>query len=197
MKKVYVFKVFERFWHWSQATLILALLTTGFEIHGSYSFLGFGLAVDVHTICAWSLVALWIFAIFWHIVTGEWRQYIPTTQKIMAVIDYYILGIFQKDAKHPYKTTKLKKHNPLQRLAYIFILLVVGPIIWVSGWFYILYEYWPMFGLENLSLKLVATVHLLGAYAMAFFVIVHVYLITTGHTVGTHLKAMLTGYDES
>jgi hypothetical protein len=26
---------------------------------------------------AWVLIVLWLFAIFWHITTGEWRQYIP------------------------------------------------------------------------------------------------------------------------
>ena len=30
-EKIYRFKRFERFWHWSQAALIIALLVTGFE----------------------------------------------------------------------------------------------------------------------------------------------------------------------
>jgi len=197
MKKIYVFKVFERLWHWSQALLIITLLISGFEIHGSYNLLGFATATDIHEICAWSLVGLWIFAIFWHIVTGEWRQYIPTLDRVNAIMNYYILGILKKEVHHPYRVTRLHKHNPLQILAYIFILLIVGPVIWLSGWFYILYEYWPIFGLENLSLKLVATAHLLGAYAMLLFLIVHIYLITTGHTLWAHLKAMITGYDEA
>ena len=53
MKRVMVFKRFERFWHWSQAALIFFLLTTGFEIHGSYSLFGFGRAVSLHTTAAW------------------------------------------------------------------------------------------------------------------------------------------------
>ncbi|MDP2793408.1 MAG: cytochrome B, partial [Sulfurisoma sp.] len=55
MQKLYVFKIFERFWHWSQAGLIIFLLLTGFEVHGSYSILGFEKAVNLHTIAAWSL----------------------------------------------------------------------------------------------------------------------------------------------
>ncbi|MFO7542432.1 MAG: cytochrome b/b6 domain-containing protein, partial [Thiobacillus sp.] len=92
--RIYVFKVFERFWHWSQALLIITLLFTGFEVHGSYSVLGFATAVDTHTIAAWTLVGLWVFAIFWHFTTGEWKQYIPTFQKIDAMIKYYAVGIF-------------------------------------------------------------------------------------------------------
>ena len=35
-ERIYIFKGFERFWHWAQAALIITLLLTGFEIHGSY-----------------------------------------------------------------------------------------------------------------------------------------------------------------
>src|SRR3990167_1096145 len=74
-ERVYLFKAFERFWHWTQAALIIFMLLTGFEVHGSYTLLGFERAVNFHTIAAWSLVGLWVFAIFWHFTTGEWRQY--------------------------------------------------------------------------------------------------------------------------
>ena len=84
-ERVYLFKGFERFWHWSQAALIIFLMVTGFEIHGTYTLFGFEKAVGYHTIAAWSLVGLWVFAIFWHVTTGEWRQYIPTTEKVMAI----------------------------------------------------------------------------------------------------------------
>ena len=35
-ERIYIFKGFERFWHWAQAALIITLLITGFEIHGTY-----------------------------------------------------------------------------------------------------------------------------------------------------------------
>ena len=44
--RVMIFKRFERFWHWAQALLILVLLMSGFEIHGSYDLLGFEDAVN-------------------------------------------------------------------------------------------------------------------------------------------------------
>ena len=49
---VIIFKRFERFWHWSQAALVIILLMSGFEIHGSYHLLGFEEAVTVHTTAA-------------------------------------------------------------------------------------------------------------------------------------------------
>ena len=35
MSRVYLFKPFERFWHWSQALLVISMLVTGFEVHGT------------------------------------------------------------------------------------------------------------------------------------------------------------------
>ena len=149
-----------------------------------------------HAIAAWSLIGLWVFAIFWHLTTGEWRQYIPTTHKVMAVAHFYSVGIF-KGEPHPFKPTVQRKHNPLQRLTYLVILVVVSPLIWVTGWLYLFYADWTAWGLTGLSLEWVAWGHTLGAFLMLAFLISHVYLITTGPTVTAHLKAMLTGWEES
>lgn len=194
-EKIYIFKKFERFWHWSQAGLILFLMLTGFEIHGAYSNFGFEKAVGYHATAAWTLVGLWVFAIFWHLTTGEWRQYIPTTEKVVAMIQYYLLGIF-KNSPHPFRQTQLRKHNPLQRLAYLGVLLFISPLIWVTGWLYLFYDQWAAWGLTNLDLSVVATGHVIGAFMMLIFVIAHIYLITAGTTLTSHLKAMITGWEE-
>ena len=194
--KIYVFKRFERLWHWSQAALIITLLATGFEIHGAYAWFGFKPAVLYHTTAAWTLVGLWVFAIFWHLTTGEWKQYIPTLQKVDAMIKYYAMGIFT-DAPHPFRATRLKKHNPLQRLAYLGVMLFIGPMIWISGWFYLFYGSWREWGWEKyLSLEWVAFFHALAAFMMLIFLIAHLYLTTAGHTPTAHLKAMITGWEE-
>ena len=195
MARVYLFKPFERFWHWAQAALIITMLVTGFEVHGTYQLFGFGKAVDYHTIAAWTLVGLWFFAIFWHITTGEWRQYIPTTQKMLAVARYYSSGIF-KGEEHPYKPTPGKKHNPLQRLTYLAVLTLLSPLIWVTGGLYLFYADWPRLGLGGLSLQWVATGHTLGAFLMLAFLISHLYLATTGHKITSQVKAMITGWED-
>jgi len=196
VKKVKIFKRFERFWHWAQAALIIVLLFSGFEIHGSYKILGFEDAVTLHRATAWSLVTLWIFAIFWHLTTGEWEQYIPTLKKVDAMIKYYLLGIFIR-APHPFRQTVLKKHNPLQRLAYLFLWVVISPIIWATGWAYLFYAKWQDWGLDQyLTLEDVAYFHAVGAFMMLIFLIAHIYLITTGRTVWAHMRAMITGWEE-
>lgn len=197
-KQVYVYKAFERFWHWMQALLIFFLVFTGFEIHGSYTFFGFKDAVQYHNIAAYMLIILIVFAIFWHFSTGEWRQYVPSFNNIAAQLNYYIFGIF-KNAPHPTKKTVLSKLNPLQKLTYFGLKILVIPVIVTSGLLYMLYRYPQRHGIESLnieSLELIAIIHTIAAFLLVSFIITHLYLITTGEKVTTNLKAMLTGYEE-
>ena len=195
MSRVLMFKRFERFWHWSQALLIFVLLFTGFAIHGTYDVMRFSTAVQVHTLAAWALIVLWVFAIFWHFTTGEWRQYIPTRDGLFAVMHYYLIGTFT-GASHPYKKTTQAKHNPLQRLAYLFFKVVISPVIWVSGLLYLFYNDWPATLAGALELETVALVHTGAAFAMLVFIIAHVYMTTMGKTLTSHIKPMITGYED-
>lgn len=198
MKKVYIYTGFERFWHWTQAALIFMLLLTGFEVHGSYIFLGYENAVNIHIYAAYSLIILIIFAAFWHLTTGEWKQYVPTKENIKAYINYYLVGIF-KDAPHPTKKTIISKLNPLQKLTYFGLKIVIIPLLIITGILYLYYRYPTDAGIASMdavSLKVIAYLHTLGAYLITAFVIAHLYLTTTGHTVFSNINAMLTGYEE-
>ncbi len=197
-KKVYVYQGFERFWHWNQALLIFILAITGFEIHSSYKLLGFETAVEIHNKAAWGFIILIIFAIFWHFTTGEWKQYIPTTKNLMAQAQFYLLGIF-KNAPHPTQKTLLSKLNPLQRLVYLGLKLLVIPVMVISGLLFMFYRYphgtqIEMINIDNL--EIIALIHTAGAFAVMAFVLVHLYLITTGHTITSNLKAMITGWED-
>ncbi len=197
-KKAYVYKGFERFWHWNQALLIFILAFTGFEIHSSYSFLGFANAVKVHNLAAWGLIILIVFAIFWHFTTGEWKQYIPTTKNLKAQAEFYLFGIF-RNAPHPTKKTVISKLNPLQRLVYLGLKILFIPVMVVSGLLYMFYRYPQGNNIEIINignLEVIAIVHTAGAFILLSFVLVHLYLITTGHTLTSNLKAMITGWEE-
>ncbi len=194
-KRIYVFKRFERFWHWSQAVLILFMALTGFEVHGTYVLFGFEQAASWHTTAAWALLALWAFAIFWHLTTDEWKQYIPTTEKMMATVRYYSAGIFSGEA-HPFRPTQLSKHNPMQRIAYLLFKVVMAPAIWISGLLYLYYNDWEEWGLGGLDLTIIALIHTAAAFLLLIFLVGHVYLTTTGHTIFSQIKAMITGWDE-
>jgi thiosulfate reductase cytochrome b subunit len=196
MKGEIIYKGFGRFWHWTQALLILFLTLTGFEIHGSLRFFGFEQAVRYHSTAAIALLILIVFAIFWHLTTGEWRQYIPTGRFLRAQVEYYLVGIF-RNAPHPTKKTALSKLNPLQKLVYLGLKALVIPVMVLSGLLYMFYRYpqrsdFPGFaGLDSIALF-----HTAGAFLLVAFVVVHLYLITTGRTLTSNLKAMIVGYEE-
>jgi thiosulfate reductase cytochrome b subunit len=198
MQKVYVYKKFERFWHWSQAALIIFLAFTGFEVHGSFDLFGYEKAVHYHRVSAWMLLALIAFAIFWHFTTGEWRQYIPSFDKFSAQVRFYTYGIFKGEA-HPTRKTLRNKLNPLQAITYLGFKLVMAPLIIVSGLLYMFYrtiDVNQMVIVSDIPLNVIAFLHTLGAYLIIVFGIIHVYMTTTGHTPVANIKAMLTGYEE-
>lgn len=196
-ERIYIYKRYERFWHWSQALLIIVMMISGFEVHGTYDLLGFQKAVQLHTVAAWSLLVLWAFTIFWQFTTGEWRQYLPSLRNVLAMIKYYVFGIFV-GAPHPFQKTVQQKHNPLQRLAYLALLAFISPLIWGSGLLYLFYGNWAALGVDRyLSLEAVAIAHTIGAFMITAFFFIHVYLTTTGHTVFAHIKAMITGWEDA
>ena len=195
MINVYLYTRYERFWHWLQMVLIFVLLVTGLEVHGLFTLLGFEQAVEIHNFVGLTWLIAFAFFVFWVFTTGEWKQYVPTTKKMLAVIRYYLYGIFRGES-HPVPKRKEAKHNPLQRLTYLALAALLLPIQMVSGFLYWGYNSWNAWGLTGLSLKLVAFVHMAGAFAIFAFIIVHVYMITTGHTVLAHTKAMITGWEE-
>ena len=89
--------------------------------------------------------------------------------------------------------------NPLQKLVYFGLKVLLIPMLSISGLLYMFYRYESNGQIKSLDidgLGGIASVHTLIALLMIAFVIVHLYLITTGTTVFSNLKAMLTGYEE-
>lgn len=198
MRKVIIYNGFNRFWHWSQALLIIFLAVSGFEIHGSLNIFGFEKAVQYHSIAAIALLILIAFAMFWHITTGAWKQYIPTTEKLFEQIMYYSKGMF-KGEKHPTHKTELTKLNPLQRLVYLGFKLLLIPVTIISGILYMLHKSFDKNDtvvVSDIKLETLAGWHTIGAFLLLVFLVIHVYMTTTGSTPTANIKAMLTGYEE-
>ena len=193
-QKLYLYTRFERLWHWTQAFLIIFLLLTGFEIHGSLEIFGYEKAYLWHVYAGVALVILTAFAIFWHLTTGAWRHYWPVKEKIPQICYYYLVGIFRGEP-HPFEKRPDQKLNPLQRLAYLFLKLVLFPLQFVTAFLLLSYQWWPALGISA-SLRKVAYYHTAGAFAFLFFLIIHVYLATTGKPWYSHLRGMILGWEE-
>lgn len=195
LKKIYLYTRFERFWHWAQAVLIIMLLMTGFEIHGAWTVLGFEKSVELHNVMGIAWLVLFIFNVFWLMTTGEWKQYIPTTKKLVEVTLYYMIGIFE-GKPHPVQKSRDAKHNPLQRLTYLGLAAALLPIQMISGLMYYTYNQWSMFGIVSSLLNGVAFIHQALAFLILSFLVVHIYMTTTGHTVFSHIAAMISGWEQ-
>ena len=197
MSRVFMYGAFERFWHWTQALLILTLLFSGFNIHGTLQVFDFELAVNIHIITAWLLMGLWVFAIFWHLTTGEWKQYIPSSaNNLIAMLKFYAIDIFMGGG-HPHHKTRQSKLNPVQRMAYLSLHIAISPALWISGLLYLFYPYWDDIGIGNWNLGVMALIHTAAAFALIAFLIVHLYMsLTTSEKPFAYLKAMITGYEQ-
>ncbi len=191
LTKVYLYTRFERLWHWLQGLMIIVLLITGFEVHGTYTLMGFKTAVTLHNFVGLSWLVLFAFFVFWLLTTGEWKQYIPTTKKLFDVVWYYAFGIF-KGQDHPVQKSKGAKHNPLQRITYLGISAMLLPIQMITGLLYYLYNMVP----GGMDLAFLAIAHTLVAFLLVNFLIIHIYMTTTGHSLFGHITGMITGWEE-
>jgi thiosulfate reductase cytochrome b subunit len=193
--RIYLYTRFERFWHWCQALLIIFLLTTGFEMHGTFKLLGYEEAYAWHVRAGWALLGLSAFAIFWHFTTGQWRHYLPGSSDLKKIIRHYLSGIFQGEP-HPFCKSPEHKLNPLQAWSYLFLKLILLPGLLAGGLALLYYRTLADLGILS-GLGGLALFHTALAYAMILFLLVHLYMATTGETVTQYLTAMITGWEES
>lgn len=190
--KVKYYTRFQRLWHWVQALAIVGLVVTGLEVYGFWSVFGFERAVKVHYRVFSVLTWLFVFAFFWYLTTGQWRQFIPKRKEIMPVARYYLLGVF-KGEEHPHQRTPEKRLNSLQSLTYLLVMLVLLPLMGLTGGLY--YYYYDLLGAGiGVNLQLVALIHIIGAIGFIVFLVGHLYMLTFGAGMWAHIKSMITGW---
>lgn len=200
-RRVELYPLYERLWHWLQALTIIALLLTGMEIHapGTFRLLGFERATALHEVLALFTVANAFLALFYHLATGAIRQFIPRHGDFfslaIAQARYYLRGIFAGEA-HPIAQLPARKLNALQQVTYLVVLNVALPLQVATGilmWKAQALASW----LQSLGgLGTIAAIHVACAWVFGAFLVMHVYLVTTGHTPTAHIKAMVLGWEE-
>ncbi len=201
LKKVYMYAVYERFWHWLQTFAILLLLLTGLIIHRPdiFSIFNFPYVVVVHNVLAALLVINGSLSLFYHLVSGEIRQFLPRPYGFFddAIVQarYYLQGIF-KGNEHPFEKNPKKKLNPLQQVTYFGILNVLLPLQIVSGALMWGVQQWPQIASWFGGLPYLAPFHSLVAWTFGAFIVGHVYLTTTGPRPLTSIQAMVMGWED-
>ena len=200
-ERIYMYESYRRFWHWLQTITIVLLLFTGLIIHrpdlfGIFSFRG---VVTVHNVLAVILVINAALSLFYHITTDRVREFIPRPCGFFddAIIQarYYINGIF-RDEPHPFEKRPDARMNPIQKATYFAILNVLLPLQILTGALMWSVQAFPEVAMLFGGLLFLAPFHAFIAWTFAAFILVHVYMTTTGTTPLEATHAMITGYEE-
>ena len=200
-KKVYMYSFYERLWHWLQTIGISLLAITGFIIHKPDLFTVFSFrgVVFVHNTIAAILAANAVLALFFNLVSGDIKRFIPEPKGIfnqtIAQLKYYASGIF-KGEEHPIEKTRDKRLNILQKITYFGILNVLLPLQGLTGILMWGTKQFPEITNRLGGLPFLAPFHSLVAWTFVAFMIGHVYLTTTGVKPLSAISAMLVGWED-
>jgi thiosulfate reductase cytochrome b subunit len=192
---------YERVWHWCQAVAIGLMMATGLAIHAPsyFGWLAFATAVQAHNILGFLLIANAFLGMFYYVTTGAIRQYLPEPHDFVALAArqawFYLRGMFRGEP-HPLEKMPARRLNPLQQVTYLIILNVLMPLQMVTGLLMWGAQRWPETVHCVGGLPILGMIHTLGAWLFGSFIVMHIYLTTTGHTALANLKAMLLGYED-
>ena len=203
MKKTYVHPLPVRIWHWINALGFILLIVTGLQIRYTdiLSLMSFESAVRLHNWLGFALMANYLIWLLFYLLTDKVSVYHPELdpkkyfRDMLKQIRYYSYGIF-RGHPNPHRVRPYAKFNPLQKVMYQIVMLIIVPIQFGTGlllWDVDRFYSW----VEALGgVRVVSTVHVLVFIFFASFILIHVYLGSLGHTASAHFKAMVTGYEE-
>ena len=190
-----------RIWHWIYTAVIILLILTGTQLRipGIESFPTYRSAVLVHKYAGFFMCASFVFWLVYSIVNGSLRKYyslrLMDLRGMIPQANFYLFGIFQRK-ENPFHASLDEKFNALQKIAYLSVMLVFSPIVIITGIFFsdILFFRSAINALGGI--RILDAIHVMIAYVFVIYVIIHVYMSTMGDTPLSHVKAMLTGYEE-
>ena len=215
-KRVYVWELPVRFFHWITVLSITVLAITGFiianppainqNIEATNSF-WFGYVRAIHFIAAYVFFANLIFRLYWGFFAGNqfanWRNFLPYTKKGLSNI-FHVLKVdifLMKDKEEKLHNISIG-HNSLAAFSYfIIIILLTFQIITglamlsdTSSWFLPHMFKW----VSNMLGGDIPTryIHHILTWVFIAFVIIHVYLVLYHDYVEARgeTSAMISGY---
>ncbi len=199
MTPLYLYPLWVRVWHWGNSVLFIILTISGAALHfaNGSGIMTFKLWMLIHNTTGVLLAIAWLVFVLGNLITGNGRHYrIRFTglyNRLLSQSYYYVIGIFRGES-HPFQVTAESKFNALQQLSYIGIMYGLMPVLIISGLSFLFPAYLPDQMLGIGSIWVVAMVHLTMAYLGVMFLLIHVYIITTGTTIFSNLHSMLTGW---
>ncbi len=193
-----------RIWHWINALGIVTLVVTGIQIRFPEYVNIFGTykaAIRLHNTAGITVsifYAIW-FAYYLIVKGNLFKLYVPSVYDIKMGIFRQVLYYFYyyfKGGSSPHHPSPDDKFNPMQKVAYMGLMLVLLPLVILSG--ILILNVAPLREMIMLlgGIKILVSAHFLIACCFFAFLFVHIYLATMGHTVIAHFKPMWNGWEE-
>ena len=175
-----------RVWHGLQALLFLGLIATGLSMHyagSEWAQIPFAVSVRMHNACGIATAVLWLVFVVWNAASGRVRHYKPkdihVIHSLVIQLRYYAYGMFRGE---PQPLSPGLRNNHVQQLAYAAVMYILMPVSIVSGLLLLFPILAPERALGRAGLWPMAMLHLGVGYILTLFLLVHVYLATTGET---------------
>jgi thiosulfate reductase cytochrome b subunit len=201
MKRTYLHPLPLRIWHWIQAGIVIILIGTGIylRMHGIAALKAHDPVLLWHKRMGLALVLSTIFWFVYTVWTGNLRRHYGIGKKdvtgMVAQARYYLFSIFSGE-ENPFKATADAKYNPLQKIAYDAVMFVFLPVLSFTGLLFVDIPAVRRYLLSENLMGLLDAIHLIFAYVVVLFLIIHLYMVTLGDTVFSYTKAMILGYEE-
>ena len=209
MKKVFLHTLTIRIWHWINALIVIALMITGIQLRApgvegiaremAVWIPEYSVAVLIHKYIGYAMALSFLFWSVYILVSGSFRTHYLLRPSDLPTLGnqafYYLFGVFQ-GRKNPFIPTAEGKFNPLQKIAYGSVMLVITPLIVITG---ILFS--DIFFFRGVidwmgGVRLLDALHVVASYLFLLYLIVHLYMGTMGHHIFDHVEAMILGFEE-
>ena len=203
MQKIYVHPLPVRIWHWINTLGFVLLILSGIQIRYAdvLGLLSFEMALKSHNWIGFILMANYCLWLVFYLFTDKISIYHPELNARKYFRDsfrqmrYYGYGMY-KGEPNPHHVSPHAKFNPLQKVMYQIVMLLVVPVQFLTGlllWNVTRFSNWVEFlG----GIRVVSTIHMVIFVFFVSFILIHIYLGTLGRKTSTHFKAMVTGYEE-
>jgi thiosulfate reductase cytochrome b subunit len=200
MKKVFLHPITIRVWHWINASLIFLLVITGVQLRfPGVNIFYYGHAAFFHRVLGFVLAGSFLYWFLYYLVTGGLsKHYLIHPRDLKGMMHqafFYIFSMF-KGTRNPFAPSAAERFNPLQKVAYLSLMLILMPVIIVTG--VLLSDIVYFLNIINFmgGIRILDAVHVATGYAFILYLIVHLYMATLGYRLISHIKAMITGYGE-
>ncbi|MCJ7757044.1 MAG: Ni/Fe-hydrogenase, b-type cytochrome subunit [Gillisia sp.] len=195
-RRVYIWELPVRFFHWINVLALIVLATTGFIISDPPAIMSnaeaselywFGTLRFIHFTAAYIFFFNMILRIYWSFVGNRyssWRAFWPFSKKWAINFSHVIkVDILLKNEKYEHITDISVGHNSVAGISYValFVLALVqvftgfGLYASTSGWWLPQIFAWvvPFLGGDFI----VRTIHHIATWGFILFTIIHVYLV--------------------